>query len=160
MDSTGREFRAWVLAQRVGGTEPVQINEDSIRIDIGPAVAEVNLYPYQDGLEIAEYQIVRATDGEAIFYLHVLLDDLNRAKELFFEMAEALQDETSHTTTHVLLCCTSATTMPRQMAWMVPAGMNTVSPALTFTRRRTSGSVLSAMRRASSSREISREKPQ
>ena len=110
MDSTGREFRAWVLAQRVGGTEPVQINEDRIRIDIGPAVAEVNLYPYQDGLEIAEYQIVRATDGEAIFYLHVLLDDLNRAKELFFEMAEALQDETSHTTTHVLLCCTSALT--------------------------------------------------
>ena len=94
----------------MGGTEPVQINEDSIRIDIGPAVAEVNFYPYQDGLEIAEYQVMRTSDGEAIFYLHVLLDDLNRAMELFGEMVEALEDEASHTTTHVLLCCTSALT--------------------------------------------------
>ena len=44
--------------------------------------ASVTLWPYQDDLEIAEYQISRTSDDEAVFFLHVLLDDLDRAKEI------------------------------------------------------------------------------
>ena len=110
MSQNGDIFRAWICKQRVHDVAPVALSDQRIRIDIGLAVAEVNFYPYQDDLEIAEYQVMRTSDGEAIFYLHVLLDDLNRAMELFGEMVEALEDEASHTTTHVLLCCTSALT--------------------------------------------------
>lgn len=101
------------MQQRPRGVTPVirhVTGAESIRFDAGTAVAQVNIWPYDDELEIAEYQITRTSDDEAIFFLHVLLDDLSRAKELFAEMAEAFEDEASHTTTHVLLCCTSALT--------------------------------------------------
>ena len=113
MNTTGAAFRSWIMEQRPRGIRPIAERKagcDSIRIDAGTAVARVNFWPYEDDVEIAEYQISRSSDGEAIFYLHVLLDDLNRAKELFDEMAEALEDESIHTTTHVMLCCTSALT--------------------------------------------------
>lgn len=110
MGTNGELFRSWIKDQLVRDVKPQVVDHDHVRIDVGTAVAEVIFYPYQDDLEIAEFQIVRATDGEAIFYLHVLLDDLNRAKELFAEMSEALEDEAGHTTNHVLLCCTSALT--------------------------------------------------
>lgn len=113
MNETSRAFREWVMQQRPRGITPVStkmVGTDTIRIDAGIAVAQVNIWPYQDGLEIAEYQITRASDGEAIFFLHVLLDDLSRAQELFAEMVDALDEEADHTTTHILLCCTSALT--------------------------------------------------
>ena len=110
MNDVSREFRTWMQAQRVHDHVPRALDERRYRIDVGTAVAEVNFYPFENDLEIAEYRIVRTSDGEAIFFLHVLLDDLARAQELFGEMVQALEDETTHTTTHVLLCCTSALT--------------------------------------------------
>lgn len=110
MEQIGHAFREWLLRQQVHGVTPRRLDDAHYRLDAGVAIGEVNLYPYRNGREIAEYRIVRASDGEATFFLHVLLDDLDRAKELFGEMAEALVDEAEHTTTHVLLCCTSALT--------------------------------------------------
>ena len=110
MSRNGDVFCEWILGQRVCGAAPVAIDDKCIRIDAGFAVAEVNLYPYQDDLEIAEYQVTRSPGSEVVFYLHVLLDDLTRAKELFGEMAEAMEGEANRATTHVLLCCTSALT--------------------------------------------------
>lgn len=110
MNPTSTAFRKWLLRQQARGVMVARLSDTHYRIDAGSAVADITLWPYQDDLEIAEYQIIRTSDGEAIFYLHVLLDDLSRAKELFAEMVEALEDEASHTTTHVLLCCTSALT--------------------------------------------------
>ena len=113
MNATSRSFRAWVMEQHPRGATPVATHSagaECIRIDTNTAVASVTFWPYEDDLEIAEYQITRNSDGETIFFLHVLLDDLSRAKELFVEMTEALEDERHHTTTHVLLCCTSAIT--------------------------------------------------
>lgn len=114
MNETSTAFCTWIMEQRPRGVTPVAAHvagtSASICIDVGSAVAHVNFWPYEGDLEIAEYQIVRVSDGEAIFFLHVLLDDLSRAKELFAEMVEALEDEASHTTTRVLLCCTSALT--------------------------------------------------
>lgn len=110
MNQTSKEFRAWLLLQQVRSVTVTPVSDTHYRIDMGSAVAQINFWPYQDDLEIAEFQIVRTSDGEAIFYLHVLLDNLARAQELFAQMAEALEDEASHTTTQVLLCCTSALT--------------------------------------------------
>lgn len=111
MATIGSRFRNWVLAQRVVGTAPTALDADHIRIELPTVVAEVNMYPgIDDDDEIAEYRVVRRLDGEATFFLHVLLDDLERAKELFEEMAEALEGEEEHQATHILLCCTSALT--------------------------------------------------
>ncbi len=113
MNQAGKAFRAWIMQQRPRGVVPVVTHAsgtDGIRIDTGTAVAKVNFWPYEDDLEIAEYQITRVSDGEVIFFLHVLLDDLSRAMELFVEMTEVLEDEATHSTTRVMLCCTSALT--------------------------------------------------
>lgn len=113
MNRVSQAFRSWVLEQRPKGIAPTcqqATGGDSYLIDAGTAVAQVNIWPYQDDLEIAEYLITRTSDSEVIFYLHVLLDDLNRAKDLFSQMVEAFEDEANHTTTHVMLCCTSAMT--------------------------------------------------
>ena len=110
MGSTSTEFRTWLAAQQVGDASPTLTPEGHFRITLPAAVGEVNIYPFKDDLEIAEYRITRISDGEAIFFLHVMLDDLTRAQDLFSQMAEVLADEQSHRTTHVLLCCTSALT--------------------------------------------------
>ena len=110
MIRNGEAFRAWILDQKVQNAMPQMIDDNHVRIDVGSAMAEIIFYPYGNDLEIAEYQITRASDGESIFYLHVLLDNLSRARDLFYQMVEALEDEASHTTSHVLLCCTSAIT--------------------------------------------------
>ena len=117
MDTLGEEFRQWVLSQRVAEARPVAADKDHLRITMPAATAEVNLYPFEPGdgpcddsaWEIVEYRIVRE-DGEATFFLHFMLDDLDRAKELFGQLREALTEESTRKTTHVLLSCTSALT--------------------------------------------------
>lgn len=111
MATIGTRFRKWVLAQRIDGIAPTAVDTDHMRIKLMTVTAEVNIYAGLDGSEeIAEYRIVRHLDNEPIFFLHVLLDDLERAKELFEEMVEALESENEQQATHVLLCCTSALT--------------------------------------------------
>ena len=127
MSVTSQIFRTWLLEQTIGDTSAIAVDDCHYRFERMTAVAEINIYPYQEDDEIAEYQIVRKSDGELIFFLHVLLDDLERAKELFSEMAEALENEANHTTTHVLLCCTSALTTS-----MFAAKMNEVAQALSL----------------------------
>ncbi len=111
MDPNGTIFRDWVLSQQVCGRYPTAVDDSHIRIALDTAIAEVNIYPpFDEGFEIAEYRVTRIIDGESIFFLHVLLDDLDRAKELFDEMTESLEEEEEHQAVHVLLCCTSALT--------------------------------------------------
>jgi ABC-type transport system substrate-binding protein len=86
MDPNGTIFRDWVLSQQVCGRYPTAVDDSHIRIALDTAIAEVNIYPpFDEGFEIAEYRVTRIIDGESIFFLHVLLDDLDRAKELFEE---------------------------------------------------------------------------
>ncbi len=110
MLSIGDRFRKWVMSQHVKGVSPVALDNDHIRIVLQLVTAEINIYTGMPEGEIAEYRIVRHLDNEPIFFLHVLLDDLVRAKELFREMVESLEDEDEKQATHVLLCCTSAMT--------------------------------------------------
>lgn len=110
MASLGEAFRVWVLAQQPAGCTPEQVDRNHIAIHTTLATAEVNFYPFGEDQEIVEYRIVRTGSDDPSFFLHVMLDDLSRAKDLFSQMAEALEDETKHETTRVLLTCTSALT--------------------------------------------------
>lgn len=71
---------------------------------------EVNFYDMGDGSEIAEMRIFRATDGEQVFFLHFMMEDEARARELFHEMRDALLELAERCTMRVLLCCTCGVT--------------------------------------------------
>lgn len=126
MNEIGKRFRTWIGAQRIDGMAPRQIQEDKFRIETAAAIAKVNFYPLDDR-EIVEFRINRSSDGEPRFFLHAMLDDLERAKELFREMAGALVEESEHQTTHVLLVCTSGMTTT-----LFASKMNEVAQALSL----------------------------
>ena len=128
MPTIGEQFRQWVLSQDVMGSTPVALDRDHMRVALDTVTAEVNIYPsLDDASEIAEYRITRILDGETTFFLHVLLDDLARAQELFGEMVDALRSEADHQATHVLLTCTSALTTS-----MFAAKMGSVAEGLSL----------------------------
>lgn len=109
MTPQGAEFLAWVMEQRPAGITPERAGEKSVRIQLDDSHAEVNLYPFE-GSDICELRIVRESDEDSTFFLHFMLDDPARARELFGEMAEVIEGGANATTTPVLLCCTSAMT--------------------------------------------------
>ncbi len=109
MSDMGMAFREWALSQSVAGANPVAVDGDHLRMASGAATALINFYPYAHDQEIVEFSIERE-DGEVAFFLHFVLDDMARAQELFWEMAEALKEEATHEPTRVLICCTSALT--------------------------------------------------
>lgn len=53
MNQASSAFRTWLASQRVRGVAPVAVSESNYRIDVGSAVAEVNLWPYENDVEIA-----------------------------------------------------------------------------------------------------------
>ena len=106
----GKEFRTWVLAQTPAQHEVIAFDEDHLYVDARELHAEVNFYPLDDQTEIVEYLIERGEGEDPLFFLHIALDDMARAQELFAQMAEALEGMESRTTTRILLCCTSALT--------------------------------------------------
>ena len=108
-DITG-SFRSWVLDRHPLGLAAQEIDSDHIRFTSPTHVAEVNLYPLEDSSIICELRITRTSDDEGVFFLHFLLEEMGRAKDLFRQMEQALADETSHVATRILLCCTSALT--------------------------------------------------
>ena len=110
MATIQEQFIAWVLEQRPMDLVPDEYEPERVRFVHEAARAEVNLYPFQETKCICELLIMKEGDDSPSFYLHFMLDDLQRAEELFGEMAEALADIATRTTTRVLLCCSSALT--------------------------------------------------
>lgn len=122
MTGTGRAYRAWIMEQVAGGVTPVQESEDRIRFVLPTATAEINFYPFDED-EIVELRVVRTSDGDSTFFLHFALgEDLDHARELFGQLADALAEEGELELTHVLLTCTSALTTT-----MFAAKMNQVA---------------------------------
>ena len=111
MSRIGRDFRQWVLAQRVEGVAPDALDDDRIRFTLERATAEVNFYPFEES-EVCELRVTRATDGDTTFFLHFELTDtgIEHARELFGQLVEALAAEESQDVTRILLTCTSAFT--------------------------------------------------
>lgn len=110
MDDVGRAFRKWIVGRRVMGAAPRACNDDCIRIELDGTTAEVNFYESDLPCEIVELVIRRLGDDNPTFFLHFLLEDLDRACDLFEEMVEALSDDMCGQSTKVLLCCSSGMT--------------------------------------------------
>jgi len=86
----GQRFRAWVLGQRIEGHRVFARDAMRLCVEGASSKGEVNFYDMGDGSEIAEMRIFRATDGEQVFFLHFMMEDEARARELFHEMRDAL----------------------------------------------------------------------
>ena len=110
MDELLQRYRAWVLSQDVCGSNPREVDDDRIVIEVGQIVAEVNFYREQNARTIVELLVMTSPDEVPAFFLHFVLEDLARAQELFQEMSQALESEMDAFVTKVLLCCTSGMT--------------------------------------------------
>ena len=107
-------FRQWVCEQRLEGYRTVRLACDEdverIRLEGESFLGEASFYDMGDGSEIAELRITRRADGETVFFLHFMMDDIDRAQELFGEMREALAELSVSKRAKVLLCCTCGLT--------------------------------------------------
>ena len=124
-NDVSRRFRAWALQQHPSGANAHQVEGDAIHFELTKSRAEVAFHPYENNCEICELRIVRKEDGEDIFFLHFVLEDLDRAEELFGEMAEALAASERAKATRALLCCTAGMT-----TLLLASKMNTAAQAL------------------------------
>lgn len=120
-----RQYRAWILGQSFKGCTIGKTDDMHLTLTGSAARGEVNFYDMGDGSEIVEMRIFRTGDGEQVFFLHFMMDDEARARELFEEMAEAFVELGTHKVRRVLLCCTCGITTS-----MFASRMNEVAKAL------------------------------
>ena len=106
MNELGRTFRDWVAAQEVAGCVTSVQDDDHIAIKHECMTGQVNFYCFDDMPEVVELAVTEDASGENRFFLHFELEDLDRAKQLFGEMVEVLEESCDAGGTRVLLCCT------------------------------------------------------
>ena len=112
MSHLSSDFRAHVLSTSIPDCAVKQEDADHISLTTKHAVGRVGFYDLGDEFpEIVELSVVdpKAPDDPK-FFLHFELDDEKRAKDLFSEMVEQLQQQDQFGTTRVLLCCTAGLT--------------------------------------------------
>ena len=103
-------YLTWLMSQAVQGYDMRMASSTSLRIEGEKHLGEVNSYELDEGSEVVEMRISRRSDGENVFFLHFMLDDLLRARELFGEMSDALCELAMDHRTRVLLSCTCGIT--------------------------------------------------
>lgn len=102
------QFLGWVRARHMEGCV-IETTPGGARIVHELATAHVNVYEL-DEMDIVDLRIEQAADGETVFFLHFELTDLMRAKDIYYEMEEALEGIINRKVDHVLLCCTCGIT--------------------------------------------------
>jgi len=112
MNQISNSFRDHVLATNIPSCTITQRDGDHITLTTKHAIGSVNFYDLEEGApEIVELHIVDPNHpDDAKFFLHFELDDEDRAKELFSEMVNELQNSEHFATKRVLLCCTAGLT--------------------------------------------------
>ena len=83
--------------------------ENSVGLDMKAEFAEAQIDVVFMEAAVVEYRIVNDRE-ENVFYLHFELNDLDHAKELFHEMRDCLDKQTSTSTKQILLCCSCGLT--------------------------------------------------
>ena len=78
-------LRSWMIAQEVSGYALSSTSNGQVRLGGTAHTGEVNFYELEGNATVVEMRIVRRVDDENVFFLHFMLDDLLRAKELFGE---------------------------------------------------------------------------
>ena len=106
MTELGRSFRDWIAARKVAGCTTTVQDSDHILIKHEYLTAQVNFYTFDDMPEVVELAVAEDASGENRFFLHFELEDLERAKQLFGEMANLLEESSGYEGKRVLLCCT------------------------------------------------------
>lgn len=99
------EYRTWILSQELDGCTLAEGPSGNLSIESELVKGWINFYDIDD-MEIVELRLERVLDGEPAFFLHFEMEDLDRAKQLFTEMADALYEMNHREVRHVLLCCT------------------------------------------------------
>lgn len=108
MDGQGRlaqQYRSWIAQQQLEGCTLEENDSGGFTLSGDLVQGWVGFYDIDDSC-IVELRLDRTLDGEPAFFLHFELEDLDRAKELFGEMAAALYQMSHREVRHVLLCCT------------------------------------------------------
>ncbi|MCF0246384.1 MAG: ROK family protein [Ileibacterium sp.] len=100
------KYKNWILEQKLPDFEIIDNSENQILLKNDLGVAEIVFY----GDDLAEISIVSRKDNQLKYYLHFELSEEEHVKELFWEMAAALQKLTEEKTIKVLLSCTSGAT--------------------------------------------------
>ena len=110
MGTLGNTFREWVASQAIEGYETRVTDDGRVEIEGPLAEAHVAYYCFEGMPEVVEMGATAAPSGESLFFLHFELTDIERARELFLEMAEVLESVGQRGATRVLLCCTAGMT--------------------------------------------------
>lgn len=99
-------YRKWIIQR---GTEafPVTENEEgNLEIESKYALGRVNFYDQ----DLIELRIDTIRDNQTEFFLHFQLTNLQRGKELYLDMEEAMRNLKDSRITKILLSCTSGLT--------------------------------------------------
>lgn len=100
------QYRKWVIQR---GTEsfPVTENEEgNLEIESLNCLGRVNFYEN----ETVELVINTIPEDEIAFFLHFQLNDMNHAKELYYDLEEAMRNMAKQGKVNILLTCSSALT--------------------------------------------------
>ena len=102
-------YRDWILSYGIEGVS-VQAGERGNVVLKGEGIdGWVNFYD-MDGQTVVELRLEKVSDGSSLFFLHFELEDLDRARRQFAEMASVLERSLLQDPVRVLLCCTCGMT--------------------------------------------------
>lgn len=100
------QYRKWII-QRGTETFPITENEKgNLEIESINSLGCVNFYEN----DIVELVINTIPDNEVAFFLHFQLNDLDHAKELYYDFEQVMQKTKDEGVTNILLTCSSALT--------------------------------------------------
>lgn len=100
------KYRQWILLQQTPDFRISENEQENIELETDVSMGYVSFY--EDS--IVELRIDTIREGKTEFFLHFQLNDLERGKELFHEMQDAMDKIARDHKTRILLCCTSGLT--------------------------------------------------
>ncbi|MDO4807132.1 MAG: ROK family protein [Coriobacteriales bacterium] len=106
----GKRYREWVLSRQIEGCTITWQDNEHICLTTDSMFGTIIFHARDGHPEIVELVVKRRSDGLPIFRTRFKLKDMLRAKELFLEMAECMEQADLHGTTRVLLCCNAGVT--------------------------------------------------
>ncbi len=107
--SLENDFRSWIHTQHIDDCTISADEHDGISLEADAVHGIVGFYNIDDEI-VVEMRVEEDTSDTPAFFLHFALNDLDRAKELFGEMATVIDQMLHRTVRHVLLCCTCGMT--------------------------------------------------
>ena len=109
-----QEYRDWILSQIENPTfEQMSSGGEIIHFKQNYAIGQIKIHELTfngEDIVVVELLLTNPATEDNEFYLHFELKDLPRAKELFQDMLDVLNDLKSRQTKKILLSCTSALT--------------------------------------------------